>query len=80
MSSGELITYNEEHYIISKRIDDIMLNSNLISTITNVMPEIDKVYNDNFKKNNEPFSRFSSSNFSLCFNKNVLSAPSSSLL
>ena len=32
-----------------------MLNSNLISTITNVMPEIDKVYNDNSKKNNELF-------------------------
>lgn len=57
----ELNLINKNEYInkyinlISKRIDDIMLNSNLISTITNVMPEIDKVYNDNFKKNNELF-------------------------
>lgn len=57
----ELNLINKNVYInkyinlISKRIDDIMLNSNLISTITNVMPEIDKVYNDNSKKNNELF-------------------------
>ena len=37
----------------SNKIEDILLNSNLLNTITEVIPELDKLYNDNFNNRNE---------------------------
>lgn len=58
---NELTLINRDDFInkyISKtstKIDDYILNSNLLDTITNVIPELDKIYNDNSNNRNELF-------------------------
>lgn len=58
---NELTLINRDDFInkyISKtstKIDDYILNSNLLDTITNVIPELDKIYNDNSISKNELF-------------------------
>lgn len=55
----ELSLINRDDYInnyikeLSNKIDDIILNSDLIDSITNIIPELDKLYNNNSNKKNK---------------------------
>lgn len=57
----ELTLLNRDDFInkyinkTSKRIEDYILNSNLLFTITNVLPEIDRIYNENTNNKNEVY-------------------------
>lgn len=57
----ELTLLNRDDFInkyinkTSKRIEDYILNSNILDTITNILPELDKIYNDNSNKRNEVY-------------------------
>ena len=56
---SELTLINRDDFInkyiskTSKKIEDYILNSNLLDTITNVIPELDRLYNDNSNNRNE---------------------------
>lgn len=57
----ELTLLNRDDFInkyinkTSKRIENYILNSNLLFTITNVLPEIDRIYNENTNNKNEVY-------------------------
>ena len=58
---NELTLINRDDFInkyiskTSSKIDEYILNSNLLDTITNVIPELDRIYNANSKYKNELF-------------------------
>lgn len=57
----ELTLLNRDDFVnkyidkTSKRIEEYILNSNLLDTITNVIPELDKIYNENAISKNEVY-------------------------
>ena len=38
--------------IVSSRLDNIIMEDNLLNSITNIMPELDKLYKENYEANN----------------------------
>lgn len=57
----ELTLLNRDDFInkyidkTSKKIEEYILNSNLLDTITNVIPELDRIYNENANNKNEVY-------------------------
>jgi len=57
----ELTLLNRDDFInkyinkTSKKIEEYILNSNLLNTIINVMPELDRIYNENANNKNEVY-------------------------
>lgn len=55
----ELTLLNRDEFInkyivmISRKIDELLLNNNILDTIVNIMPELDKIYKDNSEEKNE---------------------------
>ena len=56
---NELTLINRDDFVndyinkTSNKIDDILLNSNLLDTITNIIPELNRIYNNNSKEKNQ---------------------------
>lgn len=56
---NELSLINRDDFInsyiskVANKIDNILLNNNLLDTITNIMPELDKIYKENSKEKNK---------------------------
>lgn len=46
---------NKYIYKTSQKLEEYILNSNLLDTITNILPELDKIYNENANKKNEVY-------------------------
>lgn len=57
----ELTLLNRDDFInkyidkTNKKIEEYILNSNLLNTITNVIPELDRIYNENANNKNEVY-------------------------
>ena len=57
--SNALLLINKDSFIngyinkMSTKIDQMLLNNSLIATITDVMPELNVLYNNNYKNNNK---------------------------